>query len=378
MWVPETFGTVAYIFSHRDLPTRLVAGINLDMVGENQETCKSTLTLDRTPDSLPSYLNDLLQTIIEESITEFDIETRFGPSSTFRHTTIAHTGGSDHHEFSDPTIGIPCIMLLQWPDMYYHTSMDTIDKVSTNSLKRVGWIATLATLMLANADIEEAVLLTSQTCLRGLARIEETQRQAAQALYEKKNEPRTKTNKKELAKALAKTASFYRSKIEHILWREKKAVDSVKKLTNSPELDNLIQKCIKDIDAAGKQALTRIEENLSFTVEKLGVSFPVQIELTEAEKRARTIIPKRLFKGTLAAETFRQLLGGDEYRWYEEMDEKDVQFERKRAEIINFMDGKRTLHDIVKTVSAEYGTETSIEHALKFIRDLEKTKLIMV
>jgi predicted SprT family Zn-dependent metalloprotease len=36
------------------------------------------------------------------------------------------------------------------------------------------------------------------------------------------------------------------------------------------------------------------------------------------------------------------------------------------------MNGKRTLYDIVKAVSAEYG-ETNIEHALRFVKDLEKT-----
>jgi hypothetical protein len=38
------------------------------------------------------------------------------------------------------------------------------------------------------------------------------------------------------------------------------------------------------------------------------------------------------------------------------------------------MNGKRTLYDIVKAVSAEYG-ETNTEHALRFIKDLEKTGL---
>jgi len=376
IWVPETYGTVAFLFNHQDLPTRLVAGINLDMVGENQEICKSTLTLDRTPDSLPSYLNDLMLTLIEESVKEFDPETRFGPSSIFRHTVIAHTGGSDHHEFADSTIGVPCVMLLQWPDTFYHTSMDTIDKVSADSLKRVGWIATVAALILANADAEEAVLLANQTCSRGLSRIEEAQRQAVQALYEKKNEPKMKTDREELTKALAKTASFFRNKIEHIVWREKKAVDSVKRLANSPELDTLTKKSMEDIDAAGKRALSTIEENLSFTAKTLGLSLPVEIIETEAEKQARTIVPKRLFKAPLAAETFKQLVGEDEYKWYEELDEKNIYFARKRAEILNFMDGKRTLNDIVKAVSAEYSTETNTEHALRFIKDLDRAKLI--
>jgi len=39
------------------------------------------------------------------------------------------------------------------------------------------------------------------------------------------------------------------------------------------------------------------------------------------------------------------------------------------------MDGKRTLYEIVRAVSAEY-TETKAEDLLKFMRDLEKMKLI--
>jgi hypothetical protein len=101
----------------------------------------------------------------------------------------------------------------------------------------------------------------------------------------------------------------------------------------------------------------------------------VEIEETEAEKRAKTIVPKRLFKGTLDPDTLKKLLGEEEFRWYEEMAQKDTKFPIKRAEIINFMNGKRTLHDIVKAVLAEY-TDVSVEHALKLINDLEKTKLI--
>src|SRR3972149_928598 len=163
MWVPETYGSVAYIHNHQDWTKQLVGGINLDMVGENQEICRSTLTLDSTPDSLPSYLNDLLLTLMEESVEEFDSGTQFGSSSTFRYAVNPHTGGSDHHEFVDSTISVPCVMLLQWPDMFYHTSMDTIDKVSSDSLKRVGWITTVAALTLANAGIEEAMLLANHT-----------------------------------------------------------------------------------------------------------------------------------------------------------------------------------------------------------------------
>jgi len=374
IWVPETYGTVAYLATHPNWKKRLVAGINLDMVGQNQEICKSTLTLDRTPDSLPSYLNDLVLELIEESIKEFDVETNFGSSSTFRYAVNPHTGGSDHHEFVDSTIGVPCVMLLQWPDMFYHTSMDTIDKVSADSLKRVGWVTTVAAITLANADAEEATLLTSLTSSRALARIEEAQREAIQALYEKKDDPKTKTNKRELAKALAKASASSKAKIEHMMWREKQAVKSVKRLAQSPYLDSLIQKCTKEIESAGKRALSRIDEAFAFIAKTHSLP-QVEIRETKLEKQARAIVPKRLFKGTLDPDMFKRLLGEEEFKWYEEKARKDTKFPMKRAEILNFMDGKRTLHDIVKAVSAEY-TPITFEDALKLIKDLEKTKLI--
>jgi hypothetical protein len=51
--------------------------------------------------------------------------------------TTPFSGGSDHYILSDPTVGIPTPMLIQWPDKFYHTSGDTPDKVSADVLKRV-------------------------------------------------------------------------------------------------------------------------------------------------------------------------------------------------------------------------------------------------
>jgi len=374
MWVPETYGTVAYLHNHQDWPKSLIAGIDLDMVGENQELCKSTLTIDRTPDSLPSYLNDLMLTLFEESIKEFDKVTQFGSSSTFRYLVNSHSGGSDHHEFVDSTIGVPCVMLLQWPDTFYHTSMDTIDKVSSDSLKRVGWITTLAAFTLANATSDEAILLAQQTQSRGITRIQEAQREALQAL----NENKTKTSTKaEQVKALTKTYQYFRSKIEHVVQREKQAVNSVQKLGTNAEVKRLIQELNREIDAISNQALTRLEKTLAGVAKSLKTELPAKTKDTEAEKQARQSVPKRMFMGTLSADSFRRKLGIEEFGWYEEIIDKDIRFTSKRAEIINYMDGKRSLYDIVQAVSAEYG-ETNMEHALKFINDLKKTKFISV
>lgn len=373
IWVPETLGSVAYISAHKDLTGRLVAGINLDMVGQNQELCRSTLNLDRTPDSLPSYLNDFVFSLIEKTVKEFDYQTRFGLSSTFRYRTTAFSGGSDHAEFTEATTRIPCVMLLQWPDLYYHTSMDTIDKVSEDSLKRVGWITTVAVLTLANATTEEAFLLASQTASKGMVRLHEAGLEAVEELIAKRNE-QIKNKKAILARELAMTALHYKNKIRHIVWRETQAVKSVSRLAESPELEANLDKHCRSIIDSGKRETARLEEALNFIAHASKLTIPTKLEETKAEKDLKRLIPKKLFKGTLSSDELRRMLGQREYEWYDLISEKDLDFGRKMLEIVNFMDGKRNAYDIAAAVSAEYGP-TQLEHVQKFLKDLKKTKL---
>lgn len=377
-WVPETYGTIAYLHKHENLTKRLIAGINLDMVGQDQELCKSTLTLDKTPDSLPSFLNDFIVNLMEDVSRHFDPQTGFGPATTFRHRVNAHTGGSDHHEFVDSTIGVPCIMLLQWPDLYYHTSQDTPDKVSAPMLKRIGWIATVATITLANAHKEEAYAIALETYTRGIKRLHTALSEATQTLLETKNNPKHRTKSGKLALILAKTADQCRNKIEHIAWRETQAVKSAKKLARSPELDSLIAQLTKNIAAQAKYALTQIQQTLVLIQKTSNIKIPRKARLTLAEKQASKVVPERQFKGTLSRETLsRKALSLRDYEWYTRMTRRDKQFNQKLAEILNFAAGKQTLQQIINAVSAEY-TPTDSKHILAILRHLEKQNLIIL
>ena len=373
IWVPETLGTVAYLSRHPELSSRLVAGINLDMVGQNQELCKSTLNLDRTPDSLPSYLNDYVYSLMEETTKEFDNRTPLGLASTFRYRSQAFSGGSDHAEFTEATTRVPCVMLLQWPDLFYHTSMDTIDKVSEDSLKRVGWVATVAALTLANATHEDIFTLAHQTASKGMTRIMETSVEAVKELIKKKTQT-TKDEKNKLANELAKTAAYYTSKIEHVVWREQQSVKSVKRLGEHPELTTLIDKHCEDIRNLGKSETRKLEETLNFIAKTSAIKLE-KLEETQADQEAKRLAPKKMFKGTLNDDVLKKAIGEEEYEWYELIDDKDEDFSKKMAEILNFMDGKRNAHDIIKAVSAEY-SPTDPENVMKFLKDLKKAKLV--
>jgi len=375
IWVPETFGSVAYVSSHPDLSTRLVAGIDLDMVGQDQELCKSSLSLDRTPDSCPSYLNDYVLSLIEQSIEEFDSPAMFSTGSTFRYRSNPFSGGSDHAEFTEATTCAPCVMLLQWPDLYYHSSMDTIDKVSEDSLKRVGWVTAVAALTLANATHERILQLAHQTASKGIARIEETSVEAVKKLYQKVEDSMLKDNRTELATKLAKTADYFKSKIEHIVWRETQATKSVKRLGEHPELTAFLDKYCEDITDTGKREIQKFTEALVFIAKASALTIPARAEETKTDRELKKLVPKRLFKGSLASDALKKELGDQEYEWYETIIEKDIDFSKKMLEVINFMDGKRNAYNIMQAVSAEY-CPTNAEHMLKLLQDLQKANFI--
>jgi len=363
LWVPETSGSVAYLSRHPEVIPRLIAGINLDMVGQDQELCRSTLNLDRTPDSLPSFLNDLVFNLIRSSVREFDREAGFGSSSTFRYAENAFSGGSDHSEFNDATVGIPCVMLLQWPDVFYHTSEDTTDKVSPDMLKRVGWIATLGILTLANAGHIEAFLFANKTYARGIARILEEESKAMDELENMKSE-----------NEFSKLFHYRKRRMEHMVWREKQAVRSVARIGLDEKVRASLENRCKDIDEISGRESVRFVEAAQVLAQSRGFRI-IPEEDTEAVKESRRLLPTRIFSGTLDMDLLKKELGEQEYEWYRNIEKKDRDFDKKCVEVINFMDGRRSVHDIVKAVSSEY-SPTEHAHVLKFLRDLEKLNLI--
>ncbi len=140
LWVPEMFGTVALAHERPEMVRRFLAGIDLDMVGENQEKTKGPLILETPPWSLPCFLGNLIEHILRE-FTSSKIA-KLPDSWSFKKQPFS--GGSDHYILSDPTIGVPTTMIGHWPDLYYHSSQDTPDKVSPDEMALVGAVASVA------------------------------------------------------------------------------------------------------------------------------------------------------------------------------------------------------------------------------------------
>jgi aminopeptidase YwaD len=146
LWVPEMTGTYAWLSGHQaDVQAgRWIAGLNLDMVGADQNATGSVWQLVDLPQAAPGFADHLLAWLREPFL------------GGQRYEETPFSGGSDHYILSDPTVGIPTPMLIQWPDTFYHTSADTPDKVSPDSLARSGALAAVYAYWLATAGPVEA------------------------------------------------------------------------------------------------------------------------------------------------------------------------------------------------------------------------------
>jgi aminopeptidase YwaD len=159
LWVPEMTGSAAYLSNHESEISLMVAGINLDMVGEDQNKTGSCLSFVNPPHALSTFTPALLQSALNALFLETKEHHDPEPYPLFRYAITGFSGGSDHYIYSDPTVGVPMPAMIQTPDRFYHTSADTPDKVDPRMLRRSGTIAATFAYWIANAGKAEAYWL---------------------------------------------------------------------------------------------------------------------------------------------------------------------------------------------------------------------------
>jgi hypothetical protein len=189
LWVPEISGTNAWLNAHPDIAKRVFADLNFDMEGIRLTQSRSYWILQRTPDTFPSFLNDIGQSMMEfvSEVTRERVRYRaggYGPSlpvqapngsdDAFYIKIDKHYGSSDHVTYMQH--GIPAVMFITWPDNWYHSSQDTPDKQDSTQYKRAAVVATGAMTVLASGGDETAARVVSENLARGAERMGDSHR----------------------------------------------------------------------------------------------------------------------------------------------------------------------------------------------------------
>jgi Zn-dependent M28 family amino/carboxypeptidase len=172
LWVDEIRGSDQWIKDHPDLLKGVVAMLSLDMTGEDTAKTGGTFLIEKQPDpsaiwerpSDPhsewgasqvdpamvhgSFLNDLHLAVALRRARDTGWVVRTNP----------YEGGSDHTVFM--RAGVPSLLNWHFTDRYYHTNLDTLDKVSAAEMQHVGIVVATTALFLASADNTDAAAMT--------------------------------------------------------------------------------------------------------------------------------------------------------------------------------------------------------------------------
>jgi aminopeptidase YwaD len=380
IWPPEINGTLAYFAEHPEIVRRMRAAVHCDMVGGNYAITKSVLHVTHTPASLPSAVNAVGDVFAEYAINgalkaasgagfEDSLIAADAAKDSFVADITPFEMGSDHDVYEEGSFRIPTIYLRDWPDVFIHTNNDLPSNIDATKIKRSIFIAAASGYFLAHAGGREAARLADEVFARALAGVPKIRARAA-ALE---------------ASGAAEAADEARNLIARSVERDAEAIASVMQLApNDRALEAKVEGLVDQLSGAwlvltGKLSEQRKGNRVIFTLEAKEQSKERPRNPKEAS-RLRSIDLQRVF--------VRKITGPMSIYYYDYVAERAggdtraverisvlPQGEILLYEILNLVDGKRSVQAIRDYLAAAYGPIT-VEEVADYLRLLEKVGVV--
>jgi aminopeptidase YwaD len=380
---PEIEGTMAYLSQHQDIRRALRADVHMDMVGGDPFKNKSILHVTETPWSLPTFITDIgdaLAEAIRDAAAVYSedgsrreaaaIEDRDGAPGTrnaFLVDETPYAEGSDHDDYDSSTIAVPSLYLRDWPDIYIHTDHDTLLEIDATKLRRVALLGAASGYSFAALDGAKVPLLLPFLAARAEQRLAKAFERAQSWVQD--------------AKLTPLDASFEaRNLMSETLRREQAALLSLGAFTNSnlrqfaPYLDALQTQAAILNGWIGTQAAMRGVHGLAapdWHASRDGARIPQRI----GEFGPLTYQNDDVLLDRLGAERVRniKLLHAASSRLLNVQDSAAIY----AYEILNFVDGKRSVMGIRDAVAAEFGP-ISPELVADYLKACEEAKIVAI
>ncbi len=355
LWVPEWNGTMAFVDAHPafvgpPLKGKVIANVNMDMVGENLDLLHSKMYITRPPASTPSYLGDLVENMAD-MVSGMSLRSPRGSESTMNYCVIPYEGGSDHMMFIDRKI--PGVMIGH-SDYTHHTSDDTPDKVDPVELRRSELIGAGTAWFIATARPAECADLTLLAGARAMERVGMVAREQAQQIRTLP-EDTVLTVWAEAENALTHAADV-----------ERAALHSILTLSSEDQVSAAVDVESKQINLLQESTLKEFRDVASDRGAK--VKIPPALEI-----RPDLRVPERLTRGPLDFGLPGSLLPDSLRAWYSSKEftlAGDMRFE-----LVNFIDGQKTVSDIRDAVSAEF-SPVPVAEVAHYIEDLVRVGVV--
>ena len=317
IWPPEIEGTLTFLVARPDIQKRIVSAIHMDMVGGGPVT-KAQFHITRGPASRPSfiydvadhmgeYVNKQTQEFAETGRSLYPLYSLEGGKEPLQAIFAAYSMGSDHDVYEEGSFGIPAIYYNDWPDRYIHTNFDAPANIDPTKLKRAGFLGATTAFYLANFNQQDLNRLWPVLKAASL-------RRTADALKKMNSQNATAVSR------------FH-------IWYEERTIDSLKKYVEIPEQT-------RQTATSFLTQIVALMENNSGTAPRKGIVYVRNVA-----------IPGPM--GVFGYDYLEDHFGYEKTKALKllKLDNGSLH----SYEALNFVDGHRSLEEIVELLSAAYG-----------------------
>jgi hypothetical protein len=377
LWGPEFSGTGPWVKANKELMKKTLCNINMDMVGEWLSRNKSYMCLMRTTYGNPHFVNDVVENYfrfvgegnqehLQNRSNNFPVTHRVvaptGADEPFYYSIETHYGASDHEVFNDWGVQVPGIMMIAWPDQWYHTSGDHVDKADPTQLKRVAVIGAASAYTIATADDAMATKIAGEITSNATARLGHQMVRGLQEL--------NKATKETLAEAYG-AARVY---LEAAAMNEKNTLETILQMAvDKKRVGEYLASTKKSVDQIAKTELDVLERHMKTTAEGLKTE-PATIQFSALEKKASKIYPKPTDK--VKANGYG---GYREYLPRTQTTRGQGESRRvDRSELQLLINGKNSVLDIKNMLDAQAERKTDLQDVMTYVETLKTAGLVEV
>jgi hypothetical protein len=382
IWGPEVEGTMAFLSAHPDVRRSMRADIHMDMVGGDPYKNKSILHVTETPWSLPSFVTDVGELFAEtirngaavyaedgshpEAAVLEDRNGAPGTRNEFLSDRTPYSEGSDHDDYDSSTIAVPSLYLRDWPDIYIHTDHDTLDQIDPTKLRRVALLGAASGYTYAAADAENAQSMLPFFTARAQGRlaagferaesvVEDTGIEPREAWYEARN---LMTQMLRREQAELRSFSIY------------SGIETAKAMAFSRDLDAQAAMLNEWID---RSSATRGAHDFPQSPPWHGEPDASRIPVRTADFGPLIFQNDDVLADRLGSERLAKikLLDSGGNRLFRVQDRGALY----AYEIVNFVDGKRSIGEIRDAVAAEYGP-IPLDVVADYLKACEEAKIV--
>lgn len=373
LWIPEFSGSRPWVEANAKLMEKTLCNINSDMVGAQLSKNFSFYSVMRTSFGNPHYINDIMEHYLRyvgrtnREILQNRRYAKFlkpilaptGSEEPFYFSIETHYGSSDHEVFNALGVRVPGVLMITWPDQFYHTSQDRPDKSDPTQLKRAAFITLAGAYTIASADDEMAMRIAGEVTSNGTRRMGHLLARGMDEI------------------SLASPSEFNdiyrqaRGYIEASAMNEKATIETTLELAGDMKMvKQYVTSMGKTIDGARDGLLMAVDTHAGMLAKKHGMSSPMA-ELTSLEKKATRIVPRpkealSSFSARRPSDKLRMLL------------EKYPINRSHAGEIAMLVNGKNSALDIKKMIDVQYDTPADVQEVinqLEIFRELDMVEM---